>query len=57
MIEHRSLRQFLNIFCMNALLSLLIASWTKESSETNPFGERSVFEVKLSRNAMIVSDS
>jgi hypothetical protein len=45
----------LNIFCMNTLYSFYIASWMKLSMAMNPFGERSVLDEMLSRNAITVS--
>jgi len=55
-IEQSSFRQLLKMRCMKGLHSLLIASWTKESREMKPFGLTSLFELKLVRKAVIVSE-
>jgi len=55
-MEHKSLRQLLKMRCMKGLHSLLIASCTKESREMKPFGEISLFELRLVRKEVIVSE-
>ena len=42
---------------MNGLLSLLIASWTNDSSEISPLGEISLFELRFNTKVMIESPS
>ena len=55
-MEQRSLRQLLKIRYMKGLHSLLIASWTNESKEMKPLGLTSLFELKLVKKAVIVSE-
>lgn len=42
--------------CMKGLHSLLIASWTKDRREMNPLGLTSLFELRLVRKDVIVSE-
>jgi len=56
MSEHKSFRQLLNIRCMKGLHSLLIESCTKDRSEIKPLGLTSLFELRLVKKAVIVSD-
>ena len=41
---------------MKGLHSLLMASWTNESKEMKPLGLTSLFELKLVKKAVIVSE-